>query len=71
YTRDQRFFLSYAQVWCGNDTEKAKLAQIQSDPHPVHDFRTNGQLSTMAEFQQAFGCKKGDPMSAAVGLRAW
>ena len=71
YTPEQRFFLSYGQSWCDNKTEKANLTLIQSDEHPVNEFRVNGQLSTMGEFQQAFGCKQGDPMTAAVGLRAW
>jgi len=35
------------------------------DPHRRPKFRTNGPLSNMPQFAQAFRCKAGDPMVRA------
>jgi putative endopeptidase len=36
--------------------------QILTDPHPPRRFRTNGPLSNMPQFAEAFNCKLGDAM---------
>jgi putative endopeptidase len=61
-TPDQRFFLSFAQIWAGNDRPEYIRLQVNTNPHPLHNFRAIGAPSNMSVFQQAFGCKAGDPM---------
>ena len=62
FTSDQRFFLSYALSWATNmRPEYAKLI-LQTDPHPLPEFRVNGPLANMPAFHQAFGLQPGDPM---------
>ncbi|MNE07835.1 Neutral endopeptidase [compost metagenome] len=62
YTPDQRFFLSYAQVWRIKDRDESMRTRIQTDPHSPEHFRVNGPLSHMTEFYNAFGVKPGDKM---------
>ncbi|MBX3168655.1 MAG: M13 family metallopeptidase [Candidatus Eremiobacteraeota bacterium] len=62
FTPEQRFFLGYAQVWASNTRPEAELQQINTDPHPLSEFRVNGTLSNLPEFAEAFGAKEGDPM---------
>ena len=65
YTPEQRFFLAYAHNWATNmRPEYARFVAVQ-DPHPLPKFRTNGPLSNMPQFAQAFQCKAGDPMVRA------
>jgi len=61
-TPDQRFFLSFAQIWAGSDRPEYIRLQVNTNPHPLHNFRAIGAPSNMPFFQQAFGCKAGDPM---------
>jgi putative endopeptidase len=62
YTPDQRFFISYAQVWCESRREQYSLMSIKVDPHSPGRFRTNGAVQNFDAFGKAFGCKKGSPM---------
>ncbi len=62
FTPDQRFFLSFAQIWRENIRPEALRLQLNTDPHSPGHFRTIGPLSNMPEFAQAFGLKAGDPM---------
>ncbi|MFA6435423.1 MAG: M13 family metallopeptidase [Elusimicrobiales bacterium] len=71
FTPEQRFFLGYSQVWCTNQTTKDIQMNIQTDNHPVNQFRVNGQMSVMPEFQRAFSCGAKDPMSGGKGARVW
>jgi putative endopeptidase len=58
-TPAQRFFLSWAQVWRRNYRDEALRLQVRTDPHSPGMFRTNGPISNMQEFFDAFGCKDG------------
>ncbi|HLA77636.1 MAG TPA: M13 family metallopeptidase [Vicinamibacteria bacterium] len=71
YTPEQRFFLGFANVWCQNVTEQAARQLAQTDSHSPGEFRTNGSVSNMPEFWQAFGCKAGQPMVRANACRVW
>ena len=71
YTPDQRFFLSFGQIWCENEREEAARLQVQTDPHSPARFRVNGVLQNMPEFQKAFSCKAGQPMVPANACRVW
>ncbi len=72
FTEQQRFFLGWAQVWCNNETEEIQRMQAQTNPHAIDRFRVNGVVSNMPEFQQAFGCKVGQPMvRGPKSCRVW
>ena len=61
-TPEQRFFISYAVIWRGHEREEFLRTQVQTDRHPPTSYRTNGPLSNLSEFYEAFGCKEGDRM---------
>lgn len=71
YTPEQRFFYSYAQVWCSQYTEEAARMRANVDPHSPGRYRVNGVLANSPEFRQAFGCKMGQPMVREPGCRVW
>ncbi len=62
YTPEQRFFIAYAQTWRQHTRPQSLLARAATDPHAPAEWRTNGPVSNMTAFAQAFGCKPGDPM---------
>ena len=62
YTPEQRFFISFAQIWKGNATEEFLRSQVATDNHSPTEFRVNGTLRNMPEFFTAFDVKEGDAM---------
>jgi putative endopeptidase len=70
FTPDQRFFLSWAQVWRANTRPEELKSRIMTDPHSPGELRCNGPLSNMPEFYQAFGVQPGDKMYRPDSLRA-
>ena len=66
YTADQRFFISFAQVWCGTQTQQAAINQAKTNPHSTGEWRVKGTVQNFDEFGKAFGCKKGDPDDARL-----
>jgi len=71
FTPEQRFFISYGQVWCENRTPDFARQLVASDPHSPGRYRVNGVVTNMPEFQQAFACKAGDPMAPEKRNRVW
>jgi putative endopeptidase len=71
FTPEQRFFLGFGQVWCENQTEQSLRLRNQTDPHSPGQFRANGVVQNMPEFQKAFGCKAGAPMVRENACRVW
>lgn len=67
---DKRFFLAWAQVWRNNIRPEALKQRLVVDPHSPGKFRTNGVVSNMPEFYQAFNVKEGDKMFIPDSLRA-
>ncbi|HET9406714.1 MAG TPA: M13 family metallopeptidase [Candidatus Sulfotelmatobacter sp.] len=70
-TPEQRFFIGYGQSWCGQDRDETKRMRATVDPHSPGKYRTNGVVSNMPEFQQAFHCKAGSPMVNQNRCRVW
>jgi len=62
FTGNQRFFLSYAQVWRGKIRDKALRRKTLEDVHPWGKFRANGAPFNMPEFYKAFNIKPGDKL---------
>ncbi len=69
-TGDQRFFLAWAQIWRAKARPEFVRLMVNTDPHAPPKFRTNGPLSNIPAFAQAFGCKQGDPMVRSETERA-
>lgn len=62
FTPDQRFYLSYANVWAGNIRDAEILRRTQIDPHSLGKWRVNASLRNIAPFFKAFSIQEGDPM---------
>ena len=71
YTPEQRFFLAYAQVWRGSQTEAAIRQAALTDPHPNPRLRVLGTLSNMPEFRAAFMCAAGTAMVRKESCQIW
>ncbi|MDP2175655.1 MAG: M13 family metallopeptidase [Bacteroidota bacterium] len=69
FTWQQRFFLSWAQVWHNNIKDEELRNRIQTDPHSPARYRINGPLKHLTEFYDAFGVKQGDKMWLSEGER--
>jgi putative endopeptidase len=70
-TPDQRFFVGMAQWACGYTRPETERMRAITDPHSPLDYRINGVVSNLPEFQQAFRCKSGQPMVNAPACRVW
>ena len=62
FTPDQRFYLSYANVWAGNITEQEILLRTKTDVHSLGKWRVNATLRNIDTFFKAFDIKEGDAM---------
>ena len=71
YTEAQRYFISFAQIWCENRTDAWARQAALIDPHSPGRFRVNGSVQNFEEFGKAFGCKKGQPMYPVNSCRVW
>ncbi len=71
YTPAQRYFLAYGQIWCQNVTDQEARKRVLTDSHSPGRWRVNGAVQNSAAFQQAFGCKAGQPMVAENTCRVW
>jgi putative endopeptidase len=45
--------------------------RVQTDPHSPEEFRVNGVVVNLPEFQKAFSCKAGQPMAPATRCSVW
>ncbi|HVZ63809.1 MAG TPA: M13 family metallopeptidase [Lacunisphaera sp.] len=70
FTPEQRFFLSFAQVWRTNIRESEARRRVSIDPHSPGQFRAIGALVNFQPFYDAFGIKEGDPMWVPPEKRA-
>jgi putative endopeptidase len=68
-TPEQRFFLSFAAIWRSKIRDEDQKLRLTTDPHSPAQFRVNGPLSNMPEFQQAFNIPDGSPMIRSADKR--
>ena len=71
YTPQQRFFISFGQLWCQNQTEQSARVLAKTDPHSSGEWRAKGTVQNFDEFGKAFGCKAGQPMMPVNACRVW
>jgi putative endopeptidase len=59
---DQRFFLSYAQIWRSKHRDDELRQDVMSDVHSPDNFRVNGQLPNLDAWYTTFDVKPGDKL---------
>lgn len=69
FTPVQRFFLGYALGWLEHERPETLRTQLLDDVHAPAKYRTNGPLSNIPAFYQAFGVQPGEPMWRPPDLR--
>jgi predicted metalloendopeptidase len=62
FTSDQRFFIAFARLWGTKMREEAVRLQLNTNNHPLAQWRATATLQNMPEFHKAFQCKAGDAM---------
>jgi putative endopeptidase len=65
FTGDQRFFLSWAQVWRELRREESLRNRVMSNPHSPAMFRVIGVVRNMDEWYAAFDVQPGDKLYLA------
>lgn len=70
FTAEQRFFLSYANVWAGDIRPEEIRRLTLLDPHSLGEWRVNATLPHIDAFLTAFDIKEGDKMWLAPEKRA-
>jgi putative endopeptidase len=58
----QKFFISYARVWCNVQRPEFAAMLRKTNPHADPSARINEQMKQQSGFAEAFSCKAGDPM---------
>jgi putative endopeptidase len=71
YTQSQRFFLSFAQLWCQNQTSRSARQSVSADPHSPGRWLVKGTVQNFEEFGNTFECAKGRPMYPEKSCRVW
>lgn len=62
FTPDQRFFLSWAQIWRANTMPEYAAQLVVVDPHSPSMYRTNGPVSNIDAWYKAFNVQEGDKL---------
>jgi putative endopeptidase len=57
FTPDQRFFLSYAQVWRANTRDEETMRRLKEDVHSPAETRVNAIVYNIPAFYTAFNIK--------------
>src|SRR5215472_920149 len=71
FTPEQRFFIGWGQIWCQNQTDQMARLLALNNEHSPGNFRVNGVVQNMPEFQKAWGCSVGQPMVAQNACHVW
>lgn len=71
FTPDQRFFLSWAQVWRSNALPETAAQLIITDPHSPGMYRCNGPVVNIDAWYAAFNIQPGDAMFIPVNERIY
>jgi putative endopeptidase len=70
-SRDQLFFLSFANIWASNARPQEERLRAIVDPHPPPRYRVNGTLSNIPAFQAAFDVPDASPMVHIPRCEIW
>lgn len=69
FTPEQRFFISFAQVWRNNIRDAELKRRLKVDVHSPGKFRALGPLSNMSEFYKAFEVSNDSKMFRSEDVR--
>jgi putative endopeptidase len=69
FTADQRFFLSFGQIWRSKYREGALRAQVLSNPHAPGEFRAIGATRNLDPWYKAFDVTPDQKHYLAPGTR--
>ncbi|MDQ6609334.1 MAG: M13 family metallopeptidase [Bacteroidota bacterium] len=69
FTPQQRFFLSWAQIWRSNTLPENQAQLILTDPHSPGMYRANGAVVNMDEWYTAFNVQPGNKLYIAPESR--
>jgi putative endopeptidase len=69
FTPQQRFFLSWSQIWRSNALPETTAQLILTDPHSPGMYRSNGAVVNMDEWYTAFNVQPGDKLYVAPDKR--
>jgi putative endopeptidase len=61
-TAEQRFFIGFARVWRSKSRPEWLRQRVTADPHSPEMYRTNGVVTNLDAFYEAFGLKPGDKL---------
>ncbi|MDB2438514.1 M13 family metallopeptidase [Hellea sp.] len=61
-TGDQRFFLSWGQIWQRKYRDAALRNQVKADPHSPSQYRANGIVRNFDAWYDAFDVQPGDAL---------
>jgi len=56
FTPEQRFFLSFAQIWRRNVRPERLRMQLKTDVHSPAEYRVNASVPNLKSFYDAFDC---------------
>ncbi|OGE58017.1 hypothetical protein PENARI_c001G11077 [Penicillium arizonense] len=62
FTKEQLFFISYGNWWCGKTTKEAAEQAIYNDPHAPKSARIIETMANSREFRDAFSCPERKPV---------
>jgi len=74
YSGEQRFFMSWAQVWRNLwASEEAQRNRLINDPHSPPDYRVNGVVRNIDQWYEAFDIGEDDALYLAPEdrVRIW
>ncbi|KAL3438351.1 hypothetical protein BDV09DRAFT_160584 [Aspergillus tetrazonus] len=61
FSKEQIFFISYANWWCSKTTPEKAQEAIYNDPHAPKPARIIGTMANSLEFKEAFNCPNKQP----------
>jgi predicted metalloendopeptidase len=70
---EQRFFIGFARVWRSKSRPEWLRQRLVSDPHSPEAYRTNGVVTNLDAFYDAFNLQEGDKLYKKVEdrVRIW
>jgi len=62
FTGEQRLFIGWAQAFAAKFTDESLRNRVKTDPHSPSQYRVNGVVRNMPEFDTAFGVAESDAL---------
>ena len=69
FTPDQRFFISFGQIWRQKQKAETQRLRVNTDPHSPAMYRVNGPLQNFTPFYTTFNVQPGNKMFIADSSR--